>query len=80
MDGYYARVLFDFSTSERGEISLRCGEIVFVTHQVDANWLCGQIASRIGNFPKNFVEKVHIPKIQDGQKNIKPISILRPSI
>ena len=39
MDGYYARVLFDFSTSERGEISLRCGEIVFVTHQVDANWL-----------------------------------------
>ncbi|XP_013387330.1 dynamin-binding protein [Lingula anatina] len=68
MEGSYFHVIYNFDTTERGEISLRPGDIVKVIQKVDDNWLRGEIGDRQGNFPSSFVEPVTIPQCNDGQK------------
>ncbi|XP_072162827.1 uncharacterized protein [Diadema setosum] len=47
--------LYDFDTSEAGELSLKAGDRVEVTSRVDDNWLSGTCGGRSGTFPTNFV-------------------------
>ena len=64
----YVQAIFDFATSEPGEISLRVGDVVQVIHKVDDNWLYGSLYGHKGNFPAGFAQSVELPPIQTGQK------------
>ena len=68
MAGVYARALYAFQTSEPGEIGLEVCDVVQILHQVDANWLCGRLDNRTGNFPSSFVQTLDLPQIQPGEK------------
>ena len=35
----YVKAVYDFPTTEAGEISLKVGDVVRVVKQVDSNWL-----------------------------------------
>ena len=64
----YVKVVYDFHTTESGEISLSAGDVVRVVRQVDTNWLQGEIHGKIGNFPSNFVTELVLPPVSNGQK------------
>lgn len=66
--GQYVRAVYDFTTSERGEISLLKGDVIRVLAAIDTNWLCGRIRNKEGNFPCSHVEKLSLPAVQDRQK------------
>ena len=66
--GHYVRALHDFDTHEKGEITLRAGDVIKVTNVVDDNWLYGQLDCLEGNFPANFVESITLPNVQPSQK------------
>lgn len=62
------RVLYDFETSKKGEITLLTGDIIQITEVVDDNWLRGRLSGTEGIFPSNFVESITLPSVQPGQK------------
>ena len=64
----YVKVVYDFLTSEPGEIQLQNGDVVNVLETIDDNWLYGAIQGREGTFPSNFVHDVKLPSVQPGQK------------
>ncbi|XP_041365294.1 LOW QUALITY PROTEIN: dynamin-binding protein-like [Gigantopelta aegis] len=66
--GQYVRALHDFDTYEKGEITLRAGDVIRITNVVDDNWLRGQLDCLEGNFPSNFVESISLPNVEPGQK------------
>ncbi|XP_060066478.1 dynamin-binding protein-like [Ylistrum balloti] len=64
----YVRAVYDFSSTQRGEVTLTKGEIIRVSSVIDSNWLKGKKGNKEGNFPVSFVEKVSLPAVQLGQK------------
>ena len=66
--GKYVRVLHDFDSTLQGELRLSKGDVLKVTSYVDKNWLKGKSGDREGSFPKDFVEKIHLPHINPNQK------------
>ena len=48
MAGKYVKAVYDFRTSESGEICLTVGDIVEVVRQIDDNWLCGKLHGQVG--------------------------------
>ncbi|XP_052800094.1 dynamin-binding protein-like isoform X2 [Mya arenaria] len=66
--GSYVRAIHDFSTNMPAEVSLTHGDVFKVTKAVDKNWLHGTSRDREGNFPSDFVEKIQLPLIEEGQK------------
>lgn len=66
--GSYVKAIHDFHTDLAGEISLRKGDVFKVTKVIDKNWLQGINKDREGNFPTDFVEKLNVPIIEEGQK------------
>ncbi|XP_069133070.1 dynamin-binding protein-like [Argopecten irradians] len=64
----YVRAVYDFNSTQRGEIALSKGEIIRVVSVVDSNWLRGKRGDKEGSFPVSFVEKVTLPAVQLGQK------------
>ncbi|XP_046555696.1 LOW QUALITY PROTEIN: dynamin-binding protein-like [Haliotis rubra] len=66
--GQHVRVLYDFETSKKGEITLLTGDIIQITEVVDDNWLRGRLNGAEGIFPSNFVESITLPSLQPGQK------------
>ncbi|XP_071100448.1 dynamin-binding protein-like isoform X2 [Haliotis cracherodii] len=66
--GQHVRVLYDFETSKKGEITLLTGDIIQITEVVDDNWLRGRLSGAEGIFPSNFVESITLPSVQPGQK------------
>ena len=68
MMAHYVKAMYDFNTSEAGEIALRVGDIVRVVKQIDANWLQGETHGKVGSFPSNFVTELALPPVSNGQK------------
>ena len=66
--GSYVRAVHDFQTNHPGEVTLAKGDVFKVTEVVDNNWLHGESAAKSGNFPYDFVEKIKIPIVEEGQK------------
>ena len=64
----YVKAVYDFDTTEAGQIALRAGDVVRVVRQVDTNWLQGEIHGHVGNFPSNFVTDLVLPPVSNGQK------------
>ena len=62
----HGRVLYDFHSGIPGELTLKLNEIVFLTRNVDENWLEGELkdGGETGIFPAVFVEIiVALPEI-----------------
>ncbi|KAL5007497.1 hypothetical protein ScPMuIL_016303 [Solemya velum] len=66
--GQYIRAVYDFITTEKGEISLFKGDVLRVSAAIDNNWLCGKIRNQEGSFPCSHVEKVALPAVKGSQK------------
>ncbi|KAH0546645.1 SH3 domain-containing protein 19-like isoform X1 [Cotesia glomerata] len=47
--------LYDFEATQPGDLSLKEGDIVFLTKKINDEWLEGQIGNHIGMFPANFI-------------------------
>lgn len=61
--GTYVKALFDFDAENDTELSIRAGDIIRITNDIDAGWWEGLIedgtrSGRRGLFPSNYVEKV----------------------
>ncbi|KAK0161828.1 hypothetical protein PV327_008240 [Microctonus hyperodae] len=48
--------LYDFEASQTGDLSLKQGDIILLKSKVSDDWLEGQIGSRTGIFPANFID------------------------
>ena len=64
----YVKVVYDFVTTEPGEVPLQKGDVVHVLETIDENWLYGSAYGREGTFPTNFVENIALPGLKPGQK------------
>ena len=51
-----ARALYSFVAETERELSFQAGNVLFVTGELDHNWLRGEIAGRSGIFPSSYVE------------------------
>ncbi|KAI8805784.1 hypothetical protein BJ742DRAFT_855673, partial [Cladochytrium replicatum] len=59
-----AKVLFDFDADGPDELSIRKGDIINVTNEIDQGWWEGELADdsgRGGMFPANYVEALSKP-------------------
>lgn len=52
--GPTATALYDYNAQQAGDLSFRKGEVIAISTQA-GNWWSGQIGSRSGKFPKNYV-------------------------
>ncbi|KAK6191104.1 hypothetical protein SNE40_002849 [Patella caerulea] len=77
--GNYVKAVFDFETSQAGEICIKTGQIILVTNVVDDNWVCGKLDGKEGNIPTNFVEKINVPQIKSSQKLFLSIETFKSS-
>ena len=58
--------LFDFDTTNVGELNFKCGEIIVTTEWIGEEWMYGRIDDREGMFPNNFVKVLkELPKPKD---------------
>ena len=49
------RALYDFTPQEEDELQFNLGDIISLTDRTDLHWWCGNIGSRRGSFPSNYV-------------------------
>lgn len=69
--GDYVKVIYEFEGEASTDLSLKLGDVVFVTDVVDKNWFTGYLVgdkNQNGNFPAAFVELLVLPSILTGQK------------
>lgn len=50
------RVLYDYDASTPDELTIRTGQIVHVTENLDKGWVRGYIGDQLGMFPASYVE------------------------
>ncbi|XP_041466815.1 dynamin-binding protein-like isoform X2 [Lytechinus variegatus] len=50
--------IFDFETTEPGELALKAGDEVDITSRINENWIAGTCNGKTGTFPANFVKPV----------------------
>ncbi|XP_077475890.1 ABI family, member 3a isoform X2 [Stigmatopora argus] len=48
--------LYDYEGAKPGDLSLRAGDVVYVTHRHDNSWYEGVMGDRRGFFPDNYVQ------------------------
>ncbi|XP_077591491.1 ABI gene family member 3-like isoform X2 [Stigmatopora nigra] len=48
--------LYDYEGAKPGDLSLRAGDVVYVTHRHDNGWYEGVMGDRRGFFPNNYVQ------------------------
>lgn len=60
--------LYDFQSTQAGDLTLKQGDVVFLITKVSDDWLEGQIANRTGIFPANFIDII-VP-LSDTERNI----------
>ncbi|XP_065668779.1 E3 ubiquitin-protein ligase SH3RF3 isoform X1 [Hydra vulgaris] len=61
-----ARGLYNFISSEEGDLSFNKGDVVTLLREIDDNWWEGGLNGKRGSIPKNFVETlIPLPKIED---------------
>ncbi|XP_012258359.2 dynamin-binding protein-like [Athalia rosae] len=65
--GMLTRVLQDFLTTVDGELSLLKGDYLLVLSVVDRHWCYGQSNNNTGKFPSNYLHKVDVPLLAEGQ-------------
>ncbi|KAH8407140.1 hypothetical protein KR222_007957 [Zaprionus bogoriensis] len=53
-----ARCLYNFPGEVDGDLALRENEVVNVLYRINEDWLYGEVGSRRGQFPANFLEYV----------------------
>ncbi|BFZ17988.1 hypothetical protein BsWGS_21027 [Bradybaena similaris] len=51
-----AKALFAFTAKNSRELSFKKGDILYLLHQVDKNWMLGEHYGQVGIFPLNYVE------------------------
>lgn len=51
-----AKAIFAFQAESNLELSLKKGDLVTLTRQIDENWFEGKIGDRKGIFPVTYVE------------------------
>lgn len=56
--GEYAKVLYDFDSSEKGDLPLKEGQKVRVAEHTSEDWWTGELDGRTGLFPSAYVELV----------------------
>lgn len=52
----YAKCLYDYSPVQEDELALTAGKVVTVSKQESDGWWEGELDSRQGRFPGNYVE------------------------
>ncbi|XP_007893753.1 neutrophil cytosol factor 2 isoform X2 [Callorhinchus milii] len=57
--------LYDYETSEPGDLLFQEGDIIHVLAQVNQDWLEGQCKENIGIFPSIFVKQLNMDNISD---------------
>nr|XP_061792149.1 neutrophil cytosol factor 4-like [Nerophis lumbriciformis] len=51
-----AEAMFDFCGSSKAELNLKKGDLIFLLHRVNADWLEGTVNNQTGIFPESFVK------------------------
>ncbi|CAH1795502.1 unnamed protein product [Owenia fusiformis] len=51
-----AKAIYTFNAQNPKELSFKRGDSIYLTRDIDGNWLEGEHHGRIGIFPKNYVE------------------------
>eukprot|EP01103_Thecamoeba_quadrilineata_P011496 TRINITY_DN275_c0_g1_i1.p1 TRINITY_DN275_c0_g1~~TRINITY_DN275_c0_g1_i1.p1 ORF type:complete len:336 (+),score=71.24 TRINITY_DN275_c0_g1_i1:67-1074(+) len=51
-----ARALYPFNAQQPNELSLKPGDIIFITNQAHPDWWQGSLNGAVGDFPSNYVE------------------------
>ncbi|XP_019717556.1 neutrophil cytosol factor 4 [Hippocampus comes] len=53
-----AEAIFDFCGSSKAELNLKRGDLIFLLHRVNAEWLEGTVNNQTGIFPQSFVKVI----------------------
>ncbi|XP_061626712.1 neutrophil cytosol factor 4 isoform X1 [Phyllopteryx taeniolatus] len=48
--------MFDFCSSSKAELNLKRGDLIFLLHRVNTDWLEGTVNDQTGIFPESFVK------------------------
>ncbi|XP_049577696.1 neutrophil cytosol factor 4 [Syngnathus scovelli] len=51
-----AEAMFDFCGSSKAELNLKRGDLIFLLHRVNTDWLEGTVNNQTGIFPQSFVK------------------------
>lgn len=51
--------IFDFETTEPGELALRAGDQVDITSLINESWISGSCKGKSGTFPASFVKPLN---------------------
>ncbi|XP_061535043.1 neutrophil cytosol factor 4 isoform X1 [Phycodurus eques] len=51
-----AEAIFDFCSSSKAELNLKRGDLIFLLHRVNTDWLEGTVNDQTGIFPESFVK------------------------
>lgn len=57
----YVKAVYDYSSNESGELSLKEGDIIKVVSQHPSGWWTGELNGAKGTFPSNFTESCAPP-------------------
>ncbi|XP_063239951.1 E3 ubiquitin-protein ligase SH3RF3-like isoform X2 [Bacillus rossius redtenbacheri] len=63
----YARALYDYQSSEPGDLNFKKGDVIMLRKKIDANWCQGECGDSQGVFPLTYVQVItplpsHIPQ------------------
>ncbi|XP_044535573.1 GRB2-related adapter protein [Gracilinanus agilis] len=56
----FAKAQFDFTAQNPSQLSFSQGDIIEVLEHSDPHWWRGQLCGRVGFFPRNYVQPVHM--------------------
>ena len=56
MEGKDCIALYDFNSTEEGDLSFKAGTIISITNQINSHWIEGKVGEDIGLFPRNYVK------------------------
>ncbi|XP_069677581.1 SH3 domain-containing protein 19-like isoform X2 [Periplaneta americana] len=56
----YGIALYDYPATHPDDLSFQASDVIFLLHQVNADWLYGQVGQNQGMFPTNFI-KIVVP-------------------
>jgi len=55
---FFADAIYKFDAEADGDLSLRPGDMVKIFGRLNDDWLYGEVAGAVGQFPANFVEPI----------------------
>ncbi|KAI8811057.1 hypothetical protein BJ742DRAFT_798073 [Cladochytrium replicatum] len=56
--GFKVKALYDFTASDKSELSFKAGDVIRITQSSDPDWWDGELNGRTGSLPKNYVERL----------------------